>query len=278
MIRKTFGEKGIAYASELALKNVTDLAKIVDWNLAHGLLLYRMSSDMFPWMSEYEFADLPDLDRIAGVLSTIGETIKANNARVTYHPGPFNVLATGNARVLKNTIKELRQHGEVMDMMGLPRSPFAKINIHVGGAYGDRKASMQRFIRNFFLLPPSARERLTVENDDKPNMFSVADLLTIHEETGIPVVFDYHHHHFRSGDLTTEEAMRLAYETWPRHITPVVHFSSARRKHEDPEASGPSHADFVYEDINCFGRNVDIMLEAKAKEIAALRFMSRLAR
>lgn len=273
MIRKTFLDRGIGYASELALKNVNDLEKVIDWNFASGILLYRMSSDMFPWMSEYEIAELPDFECIGQRLHAIGEKARQHDVRLTFHPGPFNVLATNNPLVLQKTIKELRQHGEIMDLLGLPRTPFAKINIHVGGAYGDRASAIQRFVKNFTLLPVSVRTRLTVENDDKVNMFSVTDLLGVHEELGIPVVFDYHHHNFRSGDLVTEEAMSLAHHTWPHAITPLVHYSSSRKRYEDPSAADASHADFVYEPINLYGMKADIMLEAKAKEMAVMRFL-----
>lgn len=273
MIRRTFLEKGLSYASELALSNVTDLEKIIDWNISNKILLYRMSSDMFPWMSEYEIDQLPDFENIKNRLEVIGEKASRHKLRLTYHPGPFNVLASHNPGVIKKTVKELRQHGEVMDLMRLPRTPYAKINIHVGGAYGDRLSAIARFIRNVALLPETVCSRLTVENDDKANMFSVTDLLAIHEQTGIPIVFDYHHHTFRTGDLTAEEAMLLAYETWPRGITPLVHYSSSRKRYEDPASSEASHADFVYEPLNLYGRKADIMLEAKAKEVAAIRFM-----
>jgi UV DNA damage endonuclease len=274
MVKRTFLAKGIFYASELALKNIADLENIVQWNIEKGLLLYRMSSDMFPWMSEYELTDLPDHQTIRQTLMKIGEKARAHGARLTFHPGPFNVLATRTPLVLKNTIKELRQHGEIMDMMGLPRTPDAKINVHLGGAYGDRPSAIKRFIENFSLLPEGVSSRLTVENDDKASMFSVTDLLAVHDETAIPIVFDYHHHTFRTGDLTTEEAMLLACDTWPRHIKPIVHFSSSRKRFEDPQASDASHADFIYERIDRYGLDVDIMLEAKAKEKAALRFMA----
>jgi UV DNA damage endonuclease len=273
MVKKTFLEKGSAYASELALRNVDDLEKVVDWNILNSVLLYRMSSDMFPWMSEYEISDLPGYPAIKTRLAAIGTKAVTHGLRLTYHPGPFNVLATGNSEVLRKTVKELRQHGEVMDLIGLSRTPYSKINIHIGGAYGDRRSAIRRFIQNFLLLPDSVSRRLTVENDDKANMFSVSDLLTVHEETNIPVVFDYHHHLFRSGDLTTEEAMLLAYETWPRHITPIVHFSSSRKIFEDPACTETSHADFIYQGIDRYGLDVDIMLEAKAKEQATLRFI-----
>lgn len=276
MVKRTFTEKGVSYASELALRNVTDLEKIIDWNSDNRLLLYRMSSDMFPWMSEYELSALPDYEAISERLAVIGHKAHQHGLRLTFHPGPFNVLASPDSAVVSKTIKELRQHGEIMDMLGLPRSPFAKINIHIGGAYGDRASALERFISNFSLLPPEASTRLTVENDDKANMFSVTDLLKVHEATGVPIVFDYLHHYFRTGDITHEEALLLAHDTWPKSITPIVHFSSSRKRFEDPLASETSHADFIYEPINRYGMQVDIMIEAKAKEQATLRVMRHL--
>jgi UV DNA damage endonuclease len=277
MIKKTFQEKGIAYASELALWNVADLEKIIDWNAENKLLLYRMSSNMFPWMSEYELPDMPDFEAISAILFRIGEKAKQNNLRLTYHPGPFNVLATKDDQVLRKTIKELRQHGEVMDLMGLPRSPFAKINLHVGGAYGDKASAIDRFCQNYSQLPDTARTRLTVENDDKGNMFSIRDLLEIHTRTGIPLVFDYLHHQFCTGGWTEKEAMTTATSTWPAGITPIVHYSSSRKKYEDALVSEVAHADYIYQYIDLHGQQTDVMIEAKAKERAVLRYLQEFA-
>lgn len=276
MIKKTFVEKGISYASRLALANVTDLEKVVHWNLENGFYLYRMSSDMFPWMSEYEIADLPDYASIRQVLERIGAKALRHGLRLTFHPGPFNVLASPDANVVTKTVKELRQHGEIMDLLKLPRSPFAKINIHIGGAYGNRAVALRRFIDNFQRLPETVASRLTVENDDKVNMFSVADLIQVHEATGSPIVFDFHHHAFRSSDLTVREALELAIETWPRGVPPVVHYSNSRKKYEDVSSHDASHADYLYEPLNLYGARVDIMLEAKAKEKAGIRFLDAL--
>ena len=126
-----------------------------------------MSSDLFPWCSEYKLTDLPDYDEIASTLNIIGKFITDNNLRVTSHPGPFNVLTSPKEKVVENCIHDLTVHGETFDLMGLSRTPFNKINIHIGGAYGDKDMAMKRFCENFNRLPKSVQDRLTVENDDR---------------------------------------------------------------------------------------------------------------
>lgn len=273
MVKRTFQEKGIRYASQLAFENFRDLEKIINWNISNNFLLYRMSSDMVPWMSEYEIADLPDFSRIQRTLKRTGEKIKAAGMRLTFHPGPFNVLASNNPDVITKTIKELRQHAEIMDMLGLPETAFAKINIHVGGAYGDKTSALARFAENYLRLPENTRKRLTVENDDKANLFSIKDLLWLQEQTRIPLVFDYFHHQFGTGGLSEEEALIAAASTWPENIRPIVHFSSPKKHHEDPKANATAHADFVYTAVNNYGIDFDVMLEAKGKEEAVLRYL-----
>jgi UV DNA damage endonuclease len=177
MIRKTFDSKGLNYVSELSLQNVRDLIEVIKWNEKNGINLYRMSSDMFPWSSEYNFDDLPDIGKIKNLLNGLGNLVRQYNHRLSFHPGPFNVLASPSENVVKKTISELDKHSEIMDMIGLPVSPFSKINIHVGGAYGNKQDAMKRWVDNFQLLGENTKKRLTVENDDKPNMFTVKDLL-----------------------------------------------------------------------------------------------------
>jgi UV DNA damage endonuclease len=273
MVKRTFLARGLPYASELALRNILDFERIINWNIARKILLFRMSSDMFPWMSEYEFRDLPAYREIRDVLSIVGQKVSQAGMRLTFHPGPFNVLASSNPSVVSSTSKELRQHAEIMDMLGLPETPFAKINIHVGGAYGNKDEAMDRFATNFMRLPRSVQSRLTVENDDKPNLFAISDLLRIHEQTGIPIVFDYLHHVFCTGGCSEEEAFGLAVATWPKDIIPVVHYSSSRRLFEDPDAVQAAHADFVYSRIESYHHEVDVMLEAKAKEHAVEKYL-----
>ncbi len=272
MIKKTFKSRGINYASVLALANIKSLEIIVDWNIENNFLFYRMSSGMFPWMSEYEIEDLPEINEIKTILKRVGEKSKVAGLRLTYHPGPFHVLASPNKSTIENTLKGLSQHGQIMDFIGLPHSPYAKINIHVGGAYGDKKAAMNTFCENYDKLPEHVKKRLTVENDDKANMYSIKDLLFIHQQIGVPLVFDFLHHLFCTGGFSIKEAFELAYDTWPEGITPVVHYSSPKKEFEDVSAPGPAHADFIYDVPPVFGKDVDIMFEAKAKEQAIMKY------
>ena len=273
MIRRTFDEKGVDYASELCLQNVKDLHQLIQWNIVNGYDFYRLSSDMAPWKTEYEWDDLKDIDEIKKWFHSAGTMAKTHGVRLTAHPGPFNVLVSPNEQVVENTIKDLTIHGDEFDMMGLSRTPYNKLNIHCNGVYGDKLSAMDRFCKNFERLPESVQTRLTVENDDKASMYSVKDLMYIHERIGIPIVFDYHHHKFCTGDLSEREALELAISTWPDDIVPVVHYSESRSKEQLDESIRPqAHSDYVIDYIDTYGHNVDIMVEAKHKELAGDKY------
>ena len=274
MIKKTFIDRGIDYAGELSMLNVVDLSTILKWNVDNGINFFRLSSELFPWASEYNFTDLPQYDEISKLLSIAGDYAKNNNLRITSHPGPFNVLVSPRQHVVDNTITDLRIHGEMFDMLGLSRTPFNKINIHCNGVYGDKISAMDRFCKNFEKLPISVQTRLTVENDDKASMYSVLDLMYIHKRIGIPIVFDYHHHKFCTGDLSEQEALELAISTWPDGIKPVVHYSESKSLHEsDDKIKLQAHSDYIHKLPNLYDNDVDIMVEAKAKELSILPFL-----
>ena len=273
MIKRTFKAKGIEYASELGLGNAKDLFTIVKWNNENGFKFFRITSNLFPWSSEYKLSDMPDYEEICNILSDVGKYVKENDMRITCHPGPFNVLTSPHEHVVDNCIVDLSIHGEVFDLMGLSRTPFNKINIHIGGAYGDKTSAMERFCTNFHRLPESVKTRLTVENDDKATMYSVQDLYDgVYTKIGIPIVFDYHHHRFCDGGLSEKEALELAMSTWG-NIIPVVHYSESRSiEQEDPKIRPQAHSDYIYDYIDTYGNRVDIMVEAKAKELAVLKY------
>ena len=273
MIKRTFLSKGIDYASQLGLENCKDLLEIIKWNNENGFNFFRITSNLFPWCSEYDLKDMPDYDEICDILSEAGRYAIDNDIRITSHPGPFNVLTSPHEHVVENCIKDLSIHGEVFDLMNLSRTPYNKINIHIGGAYGDKKSAMERFCTNFHRLPESVKTRLTVENDDKATMYSVKDLYEgVYCKIGIPIVFDYHHHRFCNGGLTEEDALEVAISTW-NNIVPVVHYSESRNiEQEDDKIKPQAHSDYVYDYIDTYGNRVDIMVEAKAKELAVLKY------
>ena len=274
MIKRTFLTKGVDYASELALDNAKDLGKIVDWNILNGYNFFRMTSGIAPWKSEYEWDDLKDIEQIRMYLHSAGVKAKTHKIRITSHPGPFNVLTSPHEHVVVNCIGDLTDHAATFDMMGLSETPYNKINIHIGGAYGDKPKSMERFCKNFERLPQSAQNRLTVENDDKASMYSVKELYDgIYKLIGIPIVFDYHHHRFCDGGLSEKEALELAISTWPEGIVPVVHYSESRSIEQADEKIRPqAHSDYVYDYIDTYGNTIDIMIEAKRKELAVQRY------
>ena len=274
MVKKTFTQKGISYASELALQNSRDLFEILKWNVANNIKLFRTSSDMFPWASEYNLEDLPNYNKISNILKGCGTYANDNGLRINSHPGPFNVLVSPNPKVVQNTIVDLELHGKVFDMMGLSQTPYNNINIHCNGVYGDKISAMDRFCANFEKLSDSVRKRLTIENDDKASMYSVSDLMYIHKKIGIPIVFDYHHHQFCTGDLSEQQALELASTTWPKGVTPEVHYSESKALHEENSKLKPqAHSDYIKQLPNLYGNVVDIMVEAKAKELAILPFL-----
>ena len=275
MIKRTFESKGLDYASELALANAKDLDKIIDWNILNGFNFFRITSGLAPWKSEYNWTDLKDLDEIKMYLHSAGVKAKTHNLRITSHPGPFNVLTSPHQHVVDNCVNDLTMHGDVFDMMGLTRTHFNKINIHIGGAYGDKPASMERFCKNFNLLPESVKSRLTVENDDKASMYSVKELYHgVYNVIGVPIVFDYHHHKFCDGGLGEQEALELAISTWPEGITPATHYSESRREEQgDDTIRVQAHSDYIYDKIDTYGNDIDIMVEAKRKELAVQKYL-----
>ena len=270
MVRKTFDAKGLPYVSELVIENLKDTLKVLDYNLKNHIYIYRLSSDSFPWMSEYEFSDLPNFNVIKNLMTKIGDKIKSNGIRTSYHPGPFNVLASENPSVVEKTIKELNKHAELMDMMGLDQTTFYPINIHINTTQPTREEAAQRFVDRFPSLSESCRKRLTLENDDSPNQYSVKILHDlVHTKIGIPIVFDQHHFNYGPQDQTMEEALKLAHSTWKTRV--MTHMSSPKTL-EDNSGKQTAHADYIYEEIKTFGLDFDTEIEAKAKDLAVFRY------
>ena len=278
MIRRTFDQRGISYASELALQNIRDLYSILQWNEEYNIKFFRLSSEFFPWASEYDFEQLPDYKSIQHWAKKCGDYARLHGHRLTSHPGPFNKLTSPNERVIRNTIKDLEIHGKFFDLLGLPRTPYAKLNIHVGAHYNNKPMAIANFCRNFERLSDAVRSRLTVENDDKASLYSTKELYDeVYKRIGIPIVHDVHHHKFCTGDIDDEEAMLTAAVTWG-DVKPVIHYSQSRAiEHNDPKIRGNAHSDSYWEPVDTHGLDVDVMLECKHKEVGLFKMRELLA-
>jgi len=185
------------------------------------------------------------------------------------HPGQYTILNTLDSRVLSNSIRELQYHADVLDALGLDAS--AKIQIHVGGVYGDKDESIWRFIEQYRSLDEAIRRRLVIENDDRS--YTVDDCLRIHRETVVPILFDVFHHELTFSGVSITDALADITRTWqPYDGITMVDFSGQR-------ASGPKVGHMESIDASHFQRfltatqhfDFDLMLEIKDKEISALK-------
>lgn len=261
------------YASELTLANVRDLRAVLEWNHAHGIDCYRCSSDLVPWHSQYDLAELPDYDAIRRVARDCGQFVEDHGMRLTFHPSHWCKLASESPDTVERSLTDLENHGAWLDLLGLERPPYYSVNAHIGAHYGDEEATGERFRAAVERLSPAARERLTVENGDTESCWSVPELAeAVADPLGVPVTFDYHHHQFADRGLTYREAFDLAKGTWP--VRPVTHYSEPGRLHDGSDARPQAHAEYVAGVPEWLARESDVMVEAGAKERAVLALRS----
>jgi UV DNA damage endonuclease len=273
MKEATFLQKGLPYVSELALLNIKDCLRILKYNVRKNIKVYRMSSDMFPWFTHYQFKDLPNYNKILSILQEIGNYVKENELRVGFHPGPFCIISSEREDVVHRSIDELNKHSQMLDLMGLPANNYYPINIHLNSTKPTLEASAMRFCGNFYMLSDTCKARLTVENDDKKAQFTVKNLYDyVHKVVGIPIIADSLHWYCHQGDMSWEETFKLAISTWDG-IKPLCHHSSSKKIYEDKSSTLQSHTDYLYESFENFGIDVDVELECKMKDVALLKYI-----
>ena len=275
----------IERASSLALSNAQDLKKILEWNTKNGIKFFRISSTLFPFMTHesvgYDFKELPLHVQIAKALKDAGTVARKHGIRLNSHPGPFTILASPNKKVVDATIRDLEMHSLVADLIDNDESetPF-NINFHMGSDYGDKKEAAKRYVENLDRLSPAARKRVSVENDDKGKLFSVRDLHElIYQKSGVPIVFDVHHHQFCTGGMKDVDASKLALKTWGKGV-PEIHYSESRTIHnstleKDEKIRPTAHSDYITGRIPDYDGTFDVMVECKAKDLAILKYRSK---
>jgi UV DNA damage endonuclease len=232
--------------------------------------VYRVSSDIFPLITYDEanisLEDLPNHDDIQDAFDAIADTIKTTGVRVSCHPSEFNSLSSLTERVVEKTITELNFYSSFFDRIGLPSNHESPMNLHVHNNNGTREEISKRFYENFKKLDENCQARLTIENDDKLNCWSVKELVDIfHPITRIPICFDYLHHKCHPNGLTEREAINMCWDTW--QTKPLFHYSESR------EGNNPrAHADYAYNKFDAYDLEFDVDMELKAKDYAIEKY------
>ena len=246
--------------------NLNCLEKMIDYNIDHGLLFLRITSDLVPFAS-HKVNDFDWQSKFKDRFIEIGKKISEADMRITMHPGQYTVLNSDKDKVFEKAIEEIVYHVEVLDLLGLDKR--AKINIHIGGVYGDKKISMERFIDRYNNLSQRVKDRLIIENDEKS--YSVSDCLYISKKTGIPVTFDNLHHKINNNGEKLVNLLTEVFKTWKeKDGLPVVHYSSQKpgeREGRHVNHMDEDHFKSFLKDMNGF--DFDLILEVKDKEKSA---------
>jgi len=265
----------------------------------HGLRMFRLASGTVPYGTH---PDLPQLDyrrqieACAPRLTEVGERARAAGLRLSTHPGQYTVINGRDSELTAKASADLEQDSLLLDALG--QGPEAVVVVHVGGVYGDKASALDRWARAYEALSEGARRRLVLENDE--TSYDLTDVLALHRRTGVPIVFDWHHHRCNPapGLPDPSEALHAAYATWPPGVRPKVHVSSPRTELRTLERKRAGvrgketrlvpplldqHADFASPwDVGAVIRSapgpLDVMVEAKAKDLAILWLRAQLAR
>lgn len=263
----------LARLAELARANADALLAALRYCAAHGIGAFRINSQILPVKTHpeagYAVADLPDAADLIARFRACGDFARAHGLRLTFHPDQFVVLNSPNPRTLAHSLAELAYQAEVAGWVGAD-----SLNVHGGGAYGDKPAALRTLTRAIERLPEAIRTRLTLENDDQT--FTPADLLPVCAATGVPLVYDVHHHRCLPDGLSVAAATEQAAATWDRE--PLFHLSSPLAGWDGPQPE--RHHDYI--DPRDFpaewrGRTLTVDVEAKAKELAVLQLARQLA-
>ncbi|HEU5462185.1 MAG TPA: UV DNA damage repair endonuclease UvsE [Nitrososphaeraceae archaeon] len=190
--------------------NLATLVEILKFNIANNLMFFRISSDVIPFAS-HPICKFDWKEYFKSDLIKIGQLIKHHNIRISMHPDQFVILNAKSQDIVNNSIRELGYHTDLLDLMELDYS--SKVQIHIGGVYGDKAKSRKQFISNYkTLLPENIKKRLVIENDD--HLYSLKDCIEIHEFTGIPILFDVFHHLCFDNNLPLNTALQISNNTW----------------------------------------------------------------
>ena len=262
---KSYSERRLI---DTVTNNLDCLSDILKFNLKHHLLFFRITSDLVPFAS-HPVCQFDWLSYFKDQLTSIGAYIKSNHIRISMHPGQYTLLNSQDSEILARSIKELQYHADVLN--GLVLDASAKIQIHVGGVYGDKDGSIRRFIERYHSLDEAIRRRLVIENDDRS--YTVDDCMRIHMETGVPILFDVFHNELNCSGSSSTDALADITKTWQIYDgIPMVDYSGQQvggQKVSHMESIDASHFERFLTATQRF--DFDLMLEIKDKETSALK-------
>ena len=248
--------------------NLNCLFKILQYNVQKGFYFFRISSDLVPFAS-HPVCTFDWAGHFRGKFRKVGEFIKEHNIRISMHPDQFVVINALKDDVVERGVRELEYHCTLLDKMALDST--AKIQIHLGGVYGDKRSAIDRFIERYNSLSESLKSRLVIENDDRS--YSLEDCLSVHEKIGIPIIFDSFHHQCLNNGETLRQGLQLSASSWKESDgIPMVDYSSQQRgRRPGSHAKTLNIAIFKKFIHETRGLDFDLMLEIKDKEKSALK-------
>ena len=251
--------------------NLSCLERVLAWNVDHGLLAFRIGSGLVPFAS-HPVCRAPWREVFADRFAAIGRFAREHDLRISLHPDQFNLLNARDPAIVERTVAELAYQAEILDLLGLDTT--AKVQVHVGGVYGDREGAMTRFVETYGTLGPRLARRLVVENDD--SRYSAADCLAVSSACGIPVVLDVLHHAALGDGRPVGPLLAEVATTWARADgPPMVDYSSqAPGRRRGVHAASLDDADFGRFLSESVPVDIDLMLEIKDKEASALRALA----
>ncbi|MFE8701890.1 UV DNA damage repair endonuclease UvsE [Cytobacillus sp. FJAT-54145] len=262
---------------QVTSENIKNTLRMLHYNIAHQIQVYRFSSSIVPLATHPEvFWDF--VKPFKKEWKKIGDLVKQHNLRVSFHPNQFTLFTSPREEVTRNAVIDMEYHYNMLKAMGIEKESV--INIHIGGAYGDKTSTLERFHESLKTLPLEIKDVMTLENDDKT--YNTEETLEVCIKENIPLVFDYHHHMANLGEKPLESLLPSIFETWERRsLKPKIHISSPKS-----DKAFRSHADFVDPEfikpmidiLKTFNRDVDFMIEAKGKDQALLKLVEDLSK
>lgn len=256
---------------EITKNNLDSLYEIIKYNVKNNFHFYRLTSKLVP-LATHDKIDFDYITPLLDEYKKIGKLINDNNIRVDTHPDQYAVLNSMDSKIVKNTVEILEYHYKIMDAIGIKDKI---IILHVGSSACGKKASITRFINNFNKLPDHIKKCIAVENDDK--VYNIKDVLELCHKINVPMVLDYHHFICNNEKEDINDYLKEIIDTWDGKL-PKMHFSSPKSK---LKKEFRSHSDYINKE--CFikfinilkkqDKDIDIMLEAKAKDDAVSRLV-----